>query len=210
MLSDYRRIVLVAALISSGLAIGSSQTSYQVGTRGTPQDTPPIQLSVKVTNKQGLVKGLRQEDFQITVDKVPTNIVKFSNEDAPVSIGVLLDASASMRRLATDKGKKLRILQEALASFTALSNSANEYFLIGFNERAQLLKDWTTSTTPLVTEEILNLKPSGNTALFDACQVGIKKLQDGRHPRRVLLLISDGQDSQSRYTFIPLMSCLKY
>ncbi|MGI8917652.1 MAG: VWA domain-containing protein [Pyrinomonadaceae bacterium] len=210
MSSSYRSIVLVRAVLVFGLATILSQTPQRAPVPAAkPQDNPPIHLSVTVTNKQGHVKGLRQENFHITVDKVPSNIVNFSNEDLPVSIGVLLNASASMRRLATDKGKKLRILQEALASFTALSNSANEYFLIGFNERAQLLKDWSTSTTPLVTDEILNLKLSGNTALFDACQVGINKLQDGRHPRRVLFLISDGQDSQSRYTFNELLEVLK-
>jgi Ca-activated chloride channel homolog len=209
MYSGYRRIVLVAALINLGLATVFSQTADQAPVpRGTPQDNPPIQLSVKVTNKEGNVRGLSQENFQITVDKVSAKIVQFSNEDSPASVGILLDASASMRKLATDKGRKLRILQEALASFTALSNSANEYFLIGFNERAQLLKDW-TSKTPLITEDILSLKPSGNTALFDACHVGINKLQDSRYPRRVLILISDGQDSQSRYTFNDLRQLVK-
>ena len=205
----YRSIVLVGAVFVIGLATVFSQTVQRVPVpAGTPQENPPIQLFVTVSSKKGFVPGLSQESFKITVDKAPAKIVRFSNEDSPVSVGILVDASGWMRKLGTDKGKKLRILQEGLAWFTSRSNSANAYFLIGFNERPQLLTDW-TSKAPLIPEDMLSLKPFGNTALYDACFLGINKLQNARHPRRALILISDGQDNHSRYSYYDLRKLLK-
>jgi Ca-activated chloride channel family protein len=165
-------------------------------------------LSVTVTNKKGFVTGLKQENFQISIDKATAKIVHFSNDDAPVSVGMLLDASGSMHRLAWNKGSRLRVLQQALASFSSRNNKANEYFLIGFNEKAELWSDWTTGLQ-LIDKDIVRLQPFGETKLYDACSVAINKLQQGRHSRRVLVLISDGQDNQSKINFRDLLELVK-
>jgi len=204
MCSSYRSIVLGVFLIFGAATASSQSTRQDQLPPATPQARTPIQLSVTVTNKKEFVTGLSQDSFQITVDKVPAKIVRFSNSDLPVSVGVLLDVSGSMQRL----GRRLRVLQEALSSFTSRSNSSNEYFLIGFNERAQLLTDW-TSKSPIITEDILSLKPFGGTAFFDACYLAMTKLQDARHSRRVLILISDGEDNKSRYSFNDLQKLTK-
>lgn len=209
MFSNLKRVVLILPSLLLIVTTGSSkqQTQYQ-STQGTSSVASRILLAVTVINKSEFVIGLNRDNFQITIDKVPAKILEFNNESTPVSVGILLDASGSMQKLGSKKGAKLRIIQEALASFVALNNASNEYFLIGFNESPQLLTDW-TSRGPLITDDFLNLKPYGSTALWDACYLGINKLQQGRHPRRVMILISDGLDNKSRYSFNEFRRYLK-
>lgn len=200
MLSSYKSI-LVTPFLFIVLITASSPSSRRKPLSASPsQAVPPVQLSVTVTNKKAFVTGLKKENFQILVDKTPAKIVQFSNGEAPVSVGILLDASGSMHTLASNKGSRLRVLQQALASFSSRSNKANEYFLIGFNEKAELWADW-TSGIGLIDDDILRLQPFGEPKLYDACSVAIHKLQQGRHSRRVLILISDGQDNESKMPF---------
>jgi len=158
MYSGYRSIFLIGALLVPGLATVFSQTAQRVPLPvGTTQDNPPIQLSVTVTNKKGFVTGLSRDNFQISVDKSPAKIVSFSNEDSPASVGILLDASHSMRRLRFDKelSRELIIARQALAWFFNDANKANEYFLLAFNNKPILLSDWTS-------EPALSWKSLGN------------------------------------------------
>ena len=197
--------ILLSLTITTGLVIGDPQEPKQ---KPPPQISAPIQLMVTVTNKQGFVTGLGHENFQISVDKVPARIVHFSNEDSPVSIGLMFDASASMTKFGSTAATRISILQQSLMRFFELSNKSNDYFLIGFSEKPQLLQDW-TSETKLILDNLTGIKPSGNTALYDACYVGIDKLQHARHPRRALILISDGLDNNSRYSFPELRELLR-
>ena len=210
MYSSYRSIVL-GVFLTVCLATASSQTSDRLpASRATPQANPPIQLTVTVTNKKSFVTGLSQDNFQITVDKAPAKIVGFSNEDLPASVGILLDVSYSMRRLRVDKqpSRDLIIARQALAWFFAGANKSNDYFLLAFNDNPILLADWTSETT-LIMEKFGTLKPDGNTALYDACHVAINKLEQGSHAKRVLIVISDGLDHGSRYTFGELRNYLR-
>jgi Ca-activated chloride channel homolog len=206
-----RGTFLVGALLTVCLVTVFSQTSDRLpASQATPQDYPPIQLAVTVTNKKAFVTGLSQDNFQITVDKTPAKIVGFSNEDLPASVGILLDVSYSMRRLRFDKrpSKDLVIARQALALFFEGANKSNDYFLLAFNDKPILLADW-TSETALIMEKFGTLKPDGNTALYDACHVAINKLQQGRHAKRVLILISDGLDQGSHYSFSELGNYLR-
>lgn len=209
MFSSPRHLVLIFLFLLILSTSASTRDSQDQSPQSTSPVASPILLAVTVFNKNEFVTGLKQDNFQITIDKIPAKILEFNNESTPVSLGILLDASGSMQKLKSKKGTKLRIIQEALASFVALSNASNEYFLIGFNESPQLVTDW-TSRGPLISDDFLNLKPSGNTALWDACYLGINKLQQqGRHRRRVMILISDGLDTNSRYSFDELRRYLK-
>lgn len=161
-----------------------------------------------VTTKKAFAVGLKRENFQVSVDKVPVEIVDFSNESSPVSVGILLDASGSMDGLRSNKGEKLRVLQQALAAFVSRSNKLNEYFVIGFSDRAELWSDW-TSASPLLGDDIMRLKPFGGTKLHDACALGIRKLQQGRHSRQVLILVSDGMDNGSEIRFEALQKLVR-
>ncbi|HJQ24709.1 MAG TPA: VWA domain-containing protein, partial [Blastocatellia bacterium] len=89
--------------------------------------------------------------------------------------------------------------REALRRFIETSHEDDDFFLIGFNNRAKLIQDFTTSPDQVLGRLVL-VKPGGMTALYDAVYLGVEKVQQGRHQRRALLIISDGEENSSRYS----------
>jgi Ca-activated chloride channel family protein len=165
--------------------------------------TDLITFTVTVTDTYGrFVSGLNKNAFTVFDDKQPQEITYFSDDDAPVSVGVIFDVSGSM------SGDKVKRARDALSKFVQTSHNSDEYFLIGFNSRAQLLLD-KTRNGDAVLDKMTFVQTRGNTALYDACYLGVEKVQRGAHPKRALLLISDGQDNNSRYTFNELRRLLK-
>jgi Ca-activated chloride channel homolog len=192
---------------------GSSRPAKPVGTEqqklGIELDGPVIvntdliTLTVTVTDTYGrYVSGLNKNAFAVLDDKKPQEIAFFSDDDSPVSVGVIFDVSGSM------SGEKIRRARDALGRFIQTSHDADEYFLIAFNSRAQLLLD-KTRNGDAVLDKLTFVQTRNNTALYDACYLGVEKVQRGAHPKRALLLISDGQDNDSRYTFSELRRLLK-
>jgi Ca-activated chloride channel family protein len=166
-------------------------------------NTDLITFTVTVTDLYGrFVSGLSKNAFAIFDDKAQQDISFFSDEDAPVSVGILFDVSGSM------SGDKVRRARDALAHFIQTSHDRDEYFLIGFNSRAQLLMDRTRDGNAVL-DKLTFVQTKNNTALYDACYLGVERVQRGTHPKRALLLISDGQDNNSRYTFNELRRVLK-
>jgi len=162
-----------------------------------------VTLTVTVTDTYGrFVTGLGQNAFTITDDKDQQEITFFSDEDAPVSLGVVFDVSGSMG------GDKINKAREALSKFIETSHARDEYFLIGFNNRAQLLLDHTRDSNALM-QKLTFVQTHGQTALYDAVYLGVNKVTRGAHPKKAILLISDGQDNSSRYTFSELRRLLK-
>lgn len=104
------------------------------------------------------------------------------------------------------KGKIDRA-RDALKAFTQTSHNDDDFFLIGFNQRANLLAEFTDGDTLINKLTLVDTK--GQTALYDAAYLGIEKVKQGRHNRHALLLISDGQDNSSRYTYGELRKLLK-
>jgi Ca-activated chloride channel homolog len=165
--------------------------------------TDLITLTVTVTDTYGrFVTGLGKNAFTILDEKVPQEITFFSDEDAPVSLGVIFDVSGSM------SGDKITRAREALQRFIDTSHTRDEYFLIGFNNRAQLLLDRTRDSDALL-NKLTFVQTKGQTALYDACYLGVERVTRGAHQKRAILLISDGQDNSSRYTFSELRRLLK-
>lgn len=165
--------------------------------------TDLITLTVTVTDTYGrLVSGLSKSAFTVLDEKKPQEITYFSDDDSPVSVGVIFDVSGSM------SGDKIRRSRDALARFIQTSHNADEYFLIAFNSRAQLLLDKTRDGNSVL-DKLTFVDTKSNTALYDACYLGVEKVQRGAHTKRALLLISDGQDNNSRYTFNELRRLLK-
>jgi Ca-activated chloride channel family protein len=161
----------------------------------SPKATEPIILTTTVVNKKGsFVLRLRRENFRVFVDNEPVDIIDFREEDAPLSVGIVLDASGSVYHPAFIKS-----LPQALKSFLETGNQSNEYFLMGFNTKPQLLLNWTSDSNAII-QTLGLLQSKGNTAFYDACYVAIDKLRQGRYPKRVLVLISDGQDNLSSYS----------
>jgi Ca-activated chloride channel homolog len=166
-------------------------------------NTDLITLTVTVTDTFGrYVSGLNKNAFTVLDDKLPQDISFFSDDDAPVSVGVIFDVSGSM------SGDKIKRARDALSNFIQTSHNSDEYFLIAFNSRAQLLLDKTRDGNAVL-DKLTFVQTKNNTALYDACYLGVEKVQRGTHPKRALLLISDGQDNNSRYTFNEVRRLLK-
>lgn len=163
--------------------------------------TELVSLTVTVTDPYNrLVTGLDKHNFEVFEDKVKQDITHFSDDDVPVSLGIAFDVSGSM------KGKLDRA-REALRAFIQTSHNDDDFFLVGFNQRANLLAEFTDGDT--LANKLHLVDPKGQTALYDAAYLGIEKVKQGRHLKRAILLISDGQDNSSRYTYGELRKQLK-
>jgi Ca-activated chloride channel homolog len=163
--------------------------------------TDVVTLSVTVTDPfNRLVTGLDRHHFEIFEDKVKQQIEFFRDEDVPVSLGIVFDVSGSM------KGK-LERARDALKAFVETSHDDDDFFLVGFNQRANLLSEFADGNNIL--SKLSFVDPKGQTALYDAAYLGIEKVRQGRHDKRALLLISDGQDNSSRYTYGELRKLLR-
>ncbi len=166
-------------------------------------NTDLVSLTVTVADAYGrYVTGLNKNAFTVLDDKVPQEITFFSDDDSPVSVGVVFDVSGSMG------GDKIQHARDALKKFIETSDERDEYFLIGFNTRAQLLLD-RTRDGDAVLNKLTFVQTKGQTALYDACYLGVEKVGRGVHQKHAVLLISDGQDNSSRYTFNELRRLLK-
>lgn len=213
-----RRMCLLLCLSSvAGFSCqGHSQDSDQVHI--TPAAHPG---NSAVSQEHGLPPGVHGKPVRVDVDivLVPVNVVDianrpvmtlekqnfelyeagqqqtlryFSTEDSPISVGVLLDLSSSMK-------DKIDTARQALREFFENSNPEDDYFVIGFSDRPALLADATHSTASIENKLALTL-PYGNTALLDSIYMGLNKLRTARYKRRALVIISDGGDNHSRYT----------
>ncbi len=170
----------------------------------TPPDDPDspvriktdlVTLTLTVTdNYNRYVTGLGKKHFTIMDDGEEQEITFFSDADAPVSVGILFDVSGSM------SGEKIRKAQKALERFINTSHPSDEYFLIAFNNRAQLLMD-RTRDGEAVLRKLTLVEPKADTALYDAVYLGAERVTRGTHKKRAMLIISDGQDNSSRYNF---------
>jgi len=175
----------------------------KVGNEVLITNTDLITFTVTVTDIYGrFVSGLGKSAFSVVDDKQPQEISYFSDDDAPVSVGVIFDLSGSM------SGDKVKRARDALSHFIQTSHDSDEYFLIAFNSRVQLLLDRTRDGNAVL-DRLTFVQTKNNTALYDACYLGVERVQRGTHPKRALLLISDGQDNNSRYTFNELRRVLK-
>jgi len=150
-------------------------------------------VNVTVTDPYNrLVTGLEQENFRVFEDNQEQEITHFSSEDVPVSIGVVMDLSGSM----ANKIDKSRM---AALQFFKTANPQDEFFVVSFNERAQLSSPFTTSVDDIQTR-LMFTAAHGRTALLDAIYLGLSQMRGARNQKKALLVISDGGDNHSRYS----------
>ena len=156
-------------------------------------DVPLVLIPVQVTTTLGVsVAGLKQEDFRLFEDGEEQTITHFAQEDAPLSIGLVFDSSSSMRN-------KLRKSMEAAAAFFRTANSEDEFFLVEFNERAKLAVPFTRDSDEIY-KRIVHAWPFGRTSLLDAIHLGLVQMKKARHPRKAIVILSDGGDNCSRFS----------
>jgi len=158
-------------------------------------ETNLVLINVTVTDPLNrFVTGLEKEHFKLFEDKVEQNILQFSSEDAPLSIGIVFDTSGSM-------GPKLQKSRQAVVQFFKTANPEDEFFLIEFSDRPELVVPFTSDT-----EEIQNrlafTQSKGKTALLDGVYMAMNQMKGTKahNPRKAILIISDGGDNNSRYT----------
>ena len=151
-----------------------------------------VNVTVTVTDGSGrFVPGLREDDFIVYDDGVAQPISHFDSERVPVSLGIAIDTSGSMA------GEKMHSARAALERFLFdLLDARDEIFLYRFSEHPELVQDWTTDRRRL-SRALGYLSPRGGTALYDTVADALPLAQSGQHRKRALVVISDGNDTNS-------------
>jgi Ca-activated chloride channel homolog len=181
-------------------SIGSNLTGRYLDTIRTRVDLVLVPVTVTDTMNR-VVVGLEQGNFQLYEGKQSQEIKHFSREDAPVSVGVILDVSGSM-------ATKIERAREAVLKLLEASNPQDEFFLITFANTPHLVQSF-TSTIADIQQQLLFARPEGETALLDAIYLGLNQMKQAKYSRKALLLISDGGDNHSRYTEKEVRSQIK-
>jgi VWFA-related protein len=155
-----------------------------------------VVLHATVQDRRGvLVSGLSKEDFQVYEDGVLQQISSFSHEDVPVTVGLVVDNSGSM------KTRRSEVIAGALA-FARSSNPEDEMFVVIFNENVSFGLSADTPFTDDVGQlrvALSRIAADGMTALYDAVAAALEHLKKGRRDKKVLIVISDGDDNASQH-----------
>lgn len=188
---------------------GASQNGLAPAAAGDDDDarlvvnSDLISFNVTVTDGAGrCVAGLPQSAFTVLDGKRAQEISFFAEDDSPVTVGIVFDLTGSMT------GGKLKRAQEALAHFMETSHRDDDYYLVTLEGGGVALPLAGTRDHEAVINMLDRVVPRGKTALYDACYLGVNKVLRGAHRRRALLLISDGQDNNSHFTFDELRDLL--
>jgi Ca-activated chloride channel family protein len=166
--------------------------------------TELINVTATVTDGTGrFAAHLRKQDFVVREDGQPQQISHFSSERVPVSLGIVLDVSGSM------SGEKFRAAQSALDRFMYdLLQPEDEVFILGFSDQTDLVSDWTTDRARLASA-LRRIRPRGGTALYDAVAEAVPMAQGGRHKKKAVVVISDGNDTDSSTEASALQSLIR-
>lgn len=161
-------------------------------------DVSQVVVDVTVQDRDGgFVSGLDKSSFQVYDDGRPQTIESFHYGDVPVTVGLIVDNSGSMRR------KHSQVVIAALA-FVQGSYPQDETFVVNFNEKASFglhSGEQFTNNISQLRNALIQTACAGQTALYDALNVGLQHLKNGHHDKKVLLLISDGGDNASQHNF---------
>ena len=130
-----------------------------------------------------LVTGLEKGHFRVFEDGTEQEVLTLSSEDVPVSIGLIFDMSGSM----SDKVEKAR---QAAVQFMRTANPQDQFFLVSFNDRAELTSGFTSSVDELQNRMMFTAS-RGRTALLDAIYLGLSQMRGAHNGKRALLIISD-------------------
>lgn len=169
----------------------SERSSSRSG-RSIRVDVDLVLVNVTVTDPfNRLVTGLEKENFKVLEDQGEQDILHFSSEDVPISLGVIFDVSGSM-------SNKLDKSRMAALQFLKTANPADEFFLVTFSDRAVQQTSFTSSVEE-VQSRLMFTRAKGRTALLDGIYLGLNQMRSAHNARRALLIISDGGDNHSRY-----------
>lgn len=156
-------------------------------------DTSLVLVPVRAADLAGTsLTGLAPESFHVFEDGVEQKIATFSNEDAPLSVGLVFDASTSM-------SNKIRTSTRAAEALFRTANAGDEFFLVEFGDKPKLALPFTLDFD-LIIRRISHVKPFGRTSLIDAIHLALLQMKNAKHSRKALVIVSDGGDNCSRFT----------
>jgi Ca-activated chloride channel homolog len=179
------------------LAMGESDAEITRPLFRTVSQLVLVPVTVTDHNNKS-VEGLRAADFTIFDNQASQQIVSFSSDDAPCSVGLVLDVSGSMQ-------KALTAARDILRAFFGTVNPEDEFLLLTVSTQPAMAPKFTTDIASL--EESVGVTRSGGmTALIDTTYLALRRMKEARWPRRALLILSDGLDNHSRYSQSELMS----
>src|SRR5271155_4462056 len=158
------------------------------------RDVEEVVLNATVLDDHNkLVMNLTKPDFTVSEDGVSQNIISFQHEDIPVSMGILVDNSGSMR-------DKRQAVNSAALDLVKASNRDDEAFIVNFSDEAYIDQDFTSDIGKL-RDGLGHIDSKGGTALYDAVVASADQLAKGaKRPKQVLLVITDGEDNASTFT----------
>jgi Ca-activated chloride channel family protein len=172
---------------------GTTDPELRLHSKPLKKDVDLVLVPVTVTDPMDrIVAGLERDGFVVIENGQPQQIRSFSTEDAPISLGVIFDVSASMK-------DKIEQSRQAVLEFFRTANPEDEFFLVTFSDNPELLVNFTSSIDD-IQNRLSNANPKGATSLLDAIYLGVNRMRDARNERKALLIISDGGDNHSRYT----------
>lgn len=170
------------------------------------------EIFVRVTaqkNGNDFTANLKAQDFQLKLNNILQTVTSFGFDDEPISVCILIDESGSMDSMGKSNSAE-RVL-DTLKNFVNTANAKNEYFLIGFKDKPELVVSATMSRDALLKglEVITTIKPKGNTAFYDSVKFSLDNLSGAKYSRHVLLVISDGIDNVSQTSLGDVQKSLK-
>jgi Ca-activated chloride channel family protein len=205
---------LVTLTLFTSLALAQTTTESKAQQTTSPPDLQQgavptfrahadlVLIPVTVTDDVNrFVLGLQKEDFQLFEDGVEQNVSLFSGEDAPLSVGVLFDKSASM-------SYKLGSSRDAITQLLNALNKEDEAFLVEFADLATLSVGFTGNTAE-IRSALKNAQASGMTALLDAVNTGLVEMKEAKNSRKAIVVVSDGGDNRSHYTAAQIESLVR-
>lgn len=210
--------ILAIALVVSAITFIPGAVAQQPQTRPRQQPTPRpspeevgerdvirvdtdlVTLTATVTDSRGRYRAdLRQGDFAVYEDGVKQELAYFNTGDrVPMSLGILFDTSGSMI-------DKIEGVEDAVQHFVKSVAPGDEIFLIRFSDDAELVQDFTDDRQRIL-RVIEGLEPQGSTALYEAVLLGLQKVKSGKHRKRALLLLTDGNDTSSSVKFSDVLT----
>jgi VWFA-related protein len=200
-----RRLIL--SLLACAMLLAqkdAQQDARQTGDAGLKLkvETTLVQIPVAVTDSQNrFVLGLQKKDFHLVEDGVEQEVVHFSGEDAPLSIGLVFDESGSM-------DYKVRTSQAAVTQFLKTMSKEDEAFLVEFSDAAAVSVPF-TSDTAQIQKALTVARPGGLTALLDAVNLAFREMKPAKNSRKAIVIISDGGDNHSKYTAAQIESLVR-
>lgn len=180
------RLVSIGLLVAAAAAVAAAQIEVDVRLVNV--------VATVLDNRGRYVPDLGPEDFTVYDDGEKQEIRHFAqSRDLPVSVGIILDTSGSMER-------KIGTATEAVERFIRQIHPNDDIFLVTFDDRPRLLEDFTDDRNRLG-DALRRVRVGGGTALYDALALGVQHIRDGRHDKKAILLISDGEDTSSATSF---------